>query len=297
MLADNRCDRRNFLRTAGAAGLALSVGGQRAWGADKPKPKLKKAVKFGMIDLDGSIEDKFNLIKSIGFEGVEFDSPSDVDRAEAVRARDKTGIDIHGVVDSIHWQIRLSDPDPAVRAKGLEGLRGAIKDCQTYGGTTVLLVPGKVTDPQNENFEQVWERSAAEIRKAIPQAQDANCKIAIEVVWNDFITTPEQLVKYVDQFESPTVGAYYDCSNMLKYGVSSADWIRALGPRMLKFDFKGYSHKNKWVAIGEGDENWPEVLKALSDVGYAGWATAEVGGGGRDVLTDVYQRMDRVLGG
>jgi hexulose-6-phosphate isomerase len=295
MLADMRFDRRNFLRTASAAGLALSVGRQRAWAADKPKPKLKKAVKFGMIELDGSIEDKFNLIKSIGFEGVEFDSPSDVDRAEAVRARDKTGIDIHGVVDSIHWQIRLSDPDPAVRAKGLEGLRGAIKDCQTYGGTTVLLVPGKVTDPENENFEQVWERSAAEIRKAIPQAEDAKCKIAIEVVWNDFITTPEQLVKYVDQFESPTVGAYYDCSNMLKYGVASADWIRALGPRMLKFDFKGYSHKDKWVAIGEGDENWPEVLKALADVGYTGWATAEVGGGGREVLTDVYQRMDRVL--
>jgi hexulose-6-phosphate isomerase len=50
------------------------------------------------------------------------------------------------------------------------------------------------------------------------------------------------------------------------------------------------------VPIGEGDENWPEVLAALSDVGYNGWATAEVGGGGRDVLTDVYQRMERVLG-
>lgn len=287
-------DRRDFLRAAGGAGLALAAAPGLAWAAEKPK--LKKAVKFGMIDIDGSIEDKFNLIKSIGFEGVELDSPSDVDRQEAVRARDKTGIDIHGVVDSIHWQIRLSDPDPAVRAKGLEGLRGAIKDCQTYGGTTVLLVPGKVSDPKNENFDQVWERSTAEIRKAIPQAEDAGCKIAIEVVWNDFITSPEQLVKYVDQFESPTVGAYYDCSNMLKYGVSSADWIRQLGPRMLKFDFKGYSHKNKWVAIGEGDENWPEVLKALSDVGYNGWATAEVGGGGREVLTDVYQRMQRVLG-
>jgi hexulose-6-phosphate isomerase len=260
------------------------------------KPKLKKAVKFGMIEIDGSIEDKFDLIKSIGFEGVELDSPSDLDRQEAVRARDKTGINIHGVVDSIHWQTRLSDPDPAVRAKGLEGLRTAIKDCHTYGGTTVLLVPGKVADPQNENFDQVWERSAAEIRKALPQAQDAGVKIAIEVVWNDFLTTPEQLVKYVDQFESPTVGAYFDCSNMLKYGVSSADWIRRLGPRMLKFDFKGYSHQNKWVPIGEGDENWPEVLAALSAVGYNGWATAEVGGGGRDVLTDVYRRMERVLG-
>ena len=33
--------------------------------------------------------------------------------------------------------------------------------------------------------------------------------IAIEVVWNDFITTPEQLIAYVDDFNTPTVGAYF----------------------------------------------------------------------------------------
>ena len=81
--------------------------------------------------------------------------------------------------------------------------------------------------------------------KAIPLAEDAGVKIAIEVVWNDFITKPEQLVKYVDQFKTPTVGAYFDISNMIKYGVPPADWIRKLGKRMLKFDFKGYHGKKR----------------------------------------------------
>jgi hexulose-6-phosphate isomerase len=294
--------RREFLRTAqsslllaGAASAGLASFGANAFGAEPKRRSLKKAVKFGMIGIDGSIEDKFALIKELGFDGVEFDSPSDVDKEEAVAARDKTGIDIHGVVDSIHWQVRLSDPDPAVRAKGLEGLKTAINDCKTYGGTTALLVPGRVSDAKNENFDQVWERSTAEVRKALPLAEETGVKIAIEVVWNDFLTTPEQLIKYVDQFESPYVGAYYDCSNMLKYGVSSADWIRALGKRMLKFDFKGYSHDKQWVAIGEGDENWPEVLQALDEIEYQGWATAEVGGGGREVLQDIANRMNKVL--
>src|SRR5204863_7383623 len=95
--------------------------------------------------------------------------------------------------------------------------------------------------------DQRWSRSREEIRKVLPLAEQNGVKIAIEVVWNDFITKPEQLVKYVDEFNSPQVGAYFDVSNMVKYGVPPAAWIRALGPRMLKFDFKGYSKSKKWV--------------------------------------------------
>jgi hexulose-6-phosphate isomerase len=265
---------------------------------------VKLAVKYDMIRIKGSVEDKFALIKRLGYDGLEMNSPDRVDRDEVVRARDKTGVVIHGVVDSIHWQKRLSDPDPAVRGEGMAGLKTAINDCNRYGGTTVLLVPGRVSDKETENFDQVWERSTAEIKNAIPLADKAGVKIAIEVVWNDFITKPEQLVKYVDQFQTPTVGAYFDCSNMLRYGVPAAEWIRQLGKRMLKFDFKGFDYRryaNKvkkespWVAIGEGTEDWPEVLKALGEVGYQGWATAEVSGGGEKELADILARMRRVF--
>jgi hexulose-6-phosphate isomerase len=260
--------------------------------------RLRKAVKFDMIKEGNSIEEKFNLIKSLGFQGVEFNSPDPgVNRDEAVAAKKKTGIEIHGVIDSVHWNQRLSDPDAAVREKGLAALKTAIDDCKFYGGTTVLLVPGKVSNDTTENFEQCWERSSAEVRKVIPQAEKAGVKIAIETVWNNFITKPEQLVKYVDQFNTPVVGAYFDISNMIKYGVAPADWIRQLGKRLLKFDFKGYSKTKQWCDIGEGDEDWPEVLKALKEVNYqGGWATAEVGGGGEEKLKDISRRMDKVLG-
>ena len=48
--------------------------------------------------------------------------------------------------------------------------------------------------------------------------------------------------------------------------------------------------------IGEGDEDWPEVLKALGEIGYDGWATSEVRGGGERELADIAARMKRVLG-
>jgi hexulose-6-phosphate isomerase len=260
-------------------------------------PKLKKAVKYGMIKDGKTVLDKFQLIKRIGFDGVEMDSPAQINRDEVVKARDEAKIDIHGVVDSTHWSVRHSDPKPAIRAQAFRDLLTALLDCRTYGGDTVLLVPGAVRNQDTENFDQVWERSTENIRKALPFARDLGVKIAIEVVWNNFITKPEQLIKYVDQFQSPHVGAYFDCSNMIKFGVPSADWIRQLGPRMLKFDFKGYSKAKEWVKIGEGDEDWPAILQALADVGYTGWATAEVNGGGEKELREVYERMTKVLGG
>ncbi len=261
-------------------------------------PKLRKALKYGMIKAGDTPAEKFGLARSLGFEGVEMPSPAPkLDVAEVVAARDKTGIVIHGVVGDLHWKERHSDADPAVRAKALANLEQEIRDCKAYGGSTVLVVPGKVSNPETENFDQVWQRSQEEIKKAIPLAKAHGVKITIEVVWNDFLTTPENLVKYVDEFGDPTVGAYFDVSNMLKYGVPAATWIRKLGKRMFKFDFKGYSHEKKWVAIGDGDEDWPAVRLALAEVGYEGWATSEVKGGGEAELRDVFQRMTRVLEG
>jgi L-ribulose-5-phosphate 3-epimerase len=285
----SRIDRRTFLHSTLATTAALAAGAA----ALEEKPKLKLAVKYDMIKIDGPIEKKFELVKSLGFQGVEMNSPSDIDKDEAVKARDKTGIAIHGVIDSVHWKDTLSHPDEKVRARGLAALQGALDDAKVYGADTALLVPGVVN--QDVSYEQCWQRSSAEVRKALPTAEKNNVKIAIEVVWNNFITTPDQLVEYVDQFKSPYVGAYFDCSNMIKYGVKSGDWIRKLGKRMLKFDFKGYSKSKGWVAIGDGDEDWPDVLKALAEVGYNGWATAEVRGGGRKELQDVAERMKRVL--
>ncbi len=296
------CTRRSFLQTSLTLAVAGSISplGRTA----TPKVRLKKAVKFSMIQ-GGSILDKFELAKKCGFLGVEADSPSNLSKEEMVQARDKTGILIHGVIDSVHWNKRLSDPKPEIRAEGLEALKTALNDAKAFGSDTCLLVPGAVRDKDNENFDQCWERSTMEVRKVIPLAEQLGVKIAIEVVWNNFLTTPEQLIKYVDQFSSPWIGAYFDASNMLKYGVPSAEWIRKLGKRMLKLDFKGYSldvAKEKKddragfrVGIGEGSENWPEILKACEEVGYNSWATAEVGGGGESVLMDISKRMDRIL--
>lgn len=284
-------NRREFITTSAAATALLTS--PLAFAADA-KPKLKKAVKYGMIKEGKTVKEKFELIKKLGFQGCEIDSPSGLNLKEANEAQEATGIKIHGVIDSVHWRDTLSHPDEKVREKGLKALEGAIQDAATVKADTVLLVPGVVN--KEVSYEQCFARSQAEVKKALPTAEKHNVIIAIETVWNNFITKPEQLVEYVDSFKSKHVAAYFDISNMIKYGVAPADWIRKLGKRMVKFDFKGFHKVNQWVKIGEGDEDWPEVLKALGEIGYDGWATSEVGGGGEKELKDIADRMNKVLG-
>lgn len=291
--------RRHFLLASAAGAASLAV---RA--AEPPPVKLKKAVKFGMVAGKASIADKFALLKKLGFEGVEIDAPTTLSRPELRSARDKFGVQIHGVVCSTHWAKPLSDPAAEVRAVTAKAFADCLRQAEALGGDTALVVPGVVK--KGVGYEECWDRSTAELKKLVPVAEETGVRIAVEVVWNNFITKPDQLVKFVDQFNTPLVGAYFDASNMLKYGVPAADWVRALGKRMLKLDFKGYSvakakaAKDEWkgfdVGIGDGDEDWPAVLKACAEVGYTSWATAEVKGGNEAWLRDVSERMDRILG-
>lgn len=259
------------------------------------KGRIYKAVKWGMINVEGSVLDKFKVQKELGYDGMELISPSDLDPKEVRAASDATGMPVHGLVDEKHWQIRLSSPDPATREEGREILMQALRDCSAFGGNAVLLVPGRVDAGKGETHDDVWKRSIPEIRRVLPLCSRLGVRVLIENVWNGFCETAEQMRDYVDEIGSPWVGVYFDIGNVRKFSPSE-DWIRTLGSRIVKLDVKDWSKANGFSSeIGEGDVNWPAVRQALTEIGYSGWATAEVGGGGRERLQAISQRMDRVF--
>lgn len=252
-----------------------------------------------MIKEGTSVLEKFRLVKALGFDGVELDSPNPLQEKEILDAMDKTGLHIPGVVNSLHWSSPLSDSDPAVRAKCAESMKTALRDCKKYGGTTVLLVPAVVNE--KVSYAEAYERSQAEIRKILPVAEETGIKIALENVWNNFLLSPLEAARYLDEFNHPMIGWYFDVGNIVRYGWPE-HWIRTLGKRILKVDIKDYSRKKAsdegiWkgfdAELGEGDANWAAVNKALKEVGYQGWGSAEVNGGDRVRLKEISDRMDR----
>lgn len=255
--------------------------------------KIFKSVKWQMVQTEGSVLEKFELCKELGYDGMELISPAEFQSEEVIAASKKTGMPIHGLVDMKHWQVRLSSPDLATREEGRQFLEQGIRDANAFGGDTVLLVPGKVSG-SNETHDDVWNRSIEQIQKVLPLASRLGVRVLIENVWNGFCETPEQLRDYLDEINSPWVGAYFDIGNVRKFGPSE-DWIRVLGNRIVKLDVKDWGKDNGFCKIGDGDVNWVAVREALAEIKYNGWCTAEVEGGGPERLADIAARMNRVL--
>lgn len=298
-----RSDRRDFLKlaAAGALGAWTALPAGAALTGPRGARELRKSVKWGMVQGDLSVLEKFRLLADLGYDGVELDSPNELDAQEVLAARDATGLVVPGVVDSVHWKWTLADPDPEVRAKGRAGLETALRDCALYGGTTVLLVPAVVSG--TVAYDEAWKRSQEEVRRVLPLAEELEVKIAFENVWGSFLLSPLEAARYVDEFESDRVGWYFDIGNIVNYGWPE-QWIRILGERILKLDVKDFSRTLRdlqglsygfGVEIGEGDVDWAACNRALREIGYEGWASAEVGGGDRARLADIKRRMDDVF--
>tara|TARA_R110002096_G_scaffold140901_1_gene295587 strand:+ start:653 stop:1561 length:909 start_codon:yes stop_codon:yes gene_type:complete len=298
----NKLPRRSIISALGA--LPLLGACHRIAETDIPvaeslKGRISKTLKIGMVKGGANLTEKFETAKAAGFEGIELNAPG-FDVNEAKLAASEVGFPIDGTVCGSHWKVRHSDPDESVRAQALESLLQALRDTKAVGGDTVLLVVGHGKDGTEA---EVWERSAANIKQAIPLATELGVTIAIENVWNHFCydhegdsnQTAGKLVQYVDEFESPRVGMQFDIGNHWKYG-NPGDWIRELGDRIVKLDIKGFSRAdNKFTEIGEGDLDFADVRKALIEIDFQGWCAAEVGGGNLERLTEVASRIDRVL--
>jgi L-ribulose-5-phosphate 3-epimerase len=310
--------RRSFL-AAGAAALGGAVPLAAQENSAKAQEKSQLVVppvgkrillscKLGMIakkdgDKTLTLVERLKLAAQAGFDGVDFDEAGSFTPDQARAAVQESGVFVHNAINHAHWQQRLTSTKEEDRAKGRANIEHCLRVAHAAGGVGVLIVIGRGSDGPADEID---ERARQEIKKLIPLAASLGQPILFENVWNqmhyDHDAPPEQtadrFVKFIDSFNSPWVGQYYDIGNHWKYG-QPRQWLNAFGRRAVKLDVKGFSRaKNKFVDITSPDDDlpWTEVQKGLEEIGFTGWTTAEVGGGGLERLTTVRQQMQKAFG-
>jgi hexulose-6-phosphate isomerase len=298
-------DRREFLKSIAAAAAVLpvqSVLGAQTTPAQKPASStIHKSTLISMLPKNLSYAERFAVARDAGFEAIEMQTITKPEEAAEIKeASAKTGLRIHSVMNSDHWRFPLSSSDAQVVSDSVKGMETSLRNAALWGADTVLLVPA-VVDAKT-SYQDAWTRSQRVIReRLLPMASDTKVVIAVEEVWNKFLLSPIEFVKYVDDFQSPWVRAYFDVGNVVLYAFPQ-DWIRTLGPRIAKIHLKDFNFDRRngrftWKNIGEGDIDWQEVRRALADIKYSGYVTTELEGGDAAYLKDVSARVDRFLAG
>ena len=257
---------------------------------------IRKGLVFEMLPERLGVGDRFKMARDTGFEVVQVPTESDQHKAEEIKiAADRAGIGIDSVMNMDHWKYPLSASDRVVVEKSLAGMRTSLDNAKLWGADAVLLVPAVVN--AQTSYQDAWLRSQKEIRSLIPLAEELKVVIAIEEVWNKFLLSPLEMARYIDEFRSPWIKAWFDVGNVVLYGYPQ-DWIHTLGKRIFKVHLKDFKHKEDgyaWVNLGDGDVDWTAVRQAFADTGYAGSAIAELDRGDETYLRDVSRRIDRLL--
>ena len=241
------------------------------------KRNLKKGIWYASTPGRTALE-KLKAAKAAGFDGIE--PPSHLDQEAILRARDDTGLAIASV--SCGQRSRgVTNPDTAKRDEAVEGIKQALRDAKRYGASSILVMPGEVTE--QIAYDLAYRHSQDSLRKVVPLAEELGVKLAFENVWNQFLLSPLEAARFVDEFHSPAVGWQFEAGNAIYLGWPE-QWIRILGPRIQKLHIKEFSRKKMEdrgpragfaVEYLEGDNDWPAIMKAVDDIGYQGWAIAE----------------------
>ena len=253
---------------------------------------MKKGISIWSFP-EQSLLKSFKLAKDAGFEGVEVALSQDgelglsVTEKELLKIKEQandSGISLYSVASGLYWGNWLTSNEKDERERAKDIVKKHLDVAKTLGADTILVVPGCV----NADFEipgkivdykTAYERSFEAINELKTHAEKVGVSIGLENVWNKFLLSPMEMRDFIDKIDSDFVGSYFDVGNVLYSGYPE-HWIRILAEKIKKVHFKDYrvaaGGLHGFVDLLAGDVNYPEVMKALKEVGYDGWVTAEM---------------------
>ncbi|SDO33461.1 hexulose-6-phosphate isomerase [Paenibacillus sp. yr247] len=185
------------------------------------------------------------------------------------------GIELPSLSTVLHNQYSLTSADKNIRKQGEEIVLRMIEMASQLGAKTILVVPGHVS--ADVPYDQAYAVSQETLIRLVPSALSAGITIGIENVWNKFLLSPLEFVRFLDEMNHPSIKAYLDIGNARIAGFPD-QWIRLLEKRLASVHVKDIrrSTKNDYgvVPLFNGDVDWPAVIRTLHEVNYDGYLIA-----------------------
>ncbi|HEV7348822.1 sugar phosphate isomerase/epimerase family protein [Telluribacter sp.] len=227
--------------------------------------------------VDESLFPTLELIKEIGFEGVEVPifNPNPDAWHSWRKKLDELGL--HREADTFCGaDVNLISPDAAVRAHALEYLKRCV-DCAVVLGAGRLMGPyhsalGVFTGSSATADE--WKCGVEGIQILADYAQQQEIVLGMEYLnrFEMYLTSSsDELARFVDEVDHPNCRIMFDTFHANIEEKNIGDAIRKLGDRI---EFIQLSENDRSTP-GKGNVDWAGVFRAIQDINYDGWLSIE----------------------
>lgn len=296
-------DRRQLLAYAGFGATMLTSAAsptaivEPTASVERTRYNMKKSINLWAFPYPQkmTLRQCLQLAKDAGFDGIElnYDLDSDLSPKSGTkeftairRMAEEIGIAISGVCSFLFWPYPLTSNDPAERARGMELAGMMTQAAHDLGSKNLLVVPGAVHMPWRADHDPTPndlcdQRAKEAIGKLLPGAEKLDVSLNIEnIFFNGYLLSPFEMCSFVDHFSSEHVKVHFDTGNIMEYQFPE-HWIPILGKRIRNVHLKEYSKKStdhsleSFRPLLDGTTNWPAVMQAFADTGYADYLTFE----------------------
>lgn len=277
---------------------------------------MKKGINIWSFKAGMAVAECIAMAKDAGFDGIELSldeegeiglNSTEKDILKIKEIAQNEGIEIASLATGLYWSYPATSSDPVVRQKSKDIVRKQLEIAALLGTDGILVVPGTVAglapDSEVVQYDVAYERALEAFTELKEDAESYKVNIGLENVWNKFLLSPIEMRDFVDKIDSPYVGVYFDVGNVIYSGYPE-HWIRILGKRIKKVHFKDFrravGNLDGFVDLLAGDVNFPEVVKALEEVGYDDYVTAEMIPNythyTNQIIYNTSKSMDKILG-
>ena len=225
--------------------------------------------------LDMAIEPALEKIAATGYDGIDISGthgpsadPHSITPAlrELTRgAADRIGLSIEAIIthatlaDSLFTDTSLD-------------LKGSVDLALDTGAPVVVFHMGGPEDDPEKRAE-AWRRVVDTLKESLEYATPRNVKLAVDGVWHGWLTdTPEAFLQMHDEVGSPDFGINFDPCYLTLLGLDpvaiAQQWQSRIFHAHLK-DHVGTYPDYKHTIPGQGDIDYPRIVKGLQDIGFA----------------------------
>jgi hexulose-6-phosphate isomerase len=251
------------------------------------------------------------LAKEAGFDALELciapegELTTGSSEADCRRIRervDAAGLTVETLASGMSWGANPLSDDPDVRQRAFDQHAAALERAGWLGCDAYLFVPGVVKSPISPDlvrYDRALDRARDVVARLLDLADRAGVDLCVENVWNGLFYSPVELNDFIDRFDHPRLGVYFDVGNVLGYHQHPPHWIELLGERIRRVHIKDFKESvgtlEGFCDLLDGDVPWPDSMAALKAVGYDRTVIAEMLPHTEGLLERTSRAMDRIL--